>query len=197
MMTTMTSMRRSRTQPIVDRGVGAARRALTEAAESANIEDITIEQLAQARRRARAAPDDPRVHEALIGCHLRLAYLRHAADDGVLGPKVRADLRNAAEAWDRLLALEPADPDPDVAFQMERAFREGWLDDPARRRRALEIGLEHTDTPTSGRYEHLARLYAAEGRIEEARTAAERAVELMPRLGRRWMRHQMKDLEVL
>jgi len=119
-----------------------------------------------------------------------VAESRH---EGV-GPKGRADQRRAAEVWERFVALDPPTPDAALAFRMETVFNEHNLDDPGRACRALEIALEHTDIPTAGRYERLARLYHRQGQMRESALAADRAVELMPRLLRGWMRRQMRDL---
>ena len=125
---------------------------------------------------------------------MRLSTFRDDLTDEGVGPKGRADQRRAAEVWERFVALDPPTPDAALAFRMETVFNEHNLDDPGRACRALEIALEHTDIPTAGRYERLARLYHRQGRMRESALAADRAVELMPRLLRGCMRRQMRDL---
>jgi tetratricopeptide (TPR) repeat protein len=168
--------------------------ALKEAGETMGAEELALELLGEARRKQRSAPEDPQALEELIRCQLRLSGVRDDVTEDGFGPKARADRRYAAQAWQRLLALDPPAPDPALAFRMANVFSKEGLDDPGAERRALEIGLEHTESPTAGRYERLARLYHREGRFRDSAVAAERAVELMPRLLRGWMRRQMRDL---
>lgn len=92
----------------------------------------------------------------------------------------RGVLAQTKQAWDRYLALNPNNPDPDLANLMVQAFSApGALNDPASAVRALQIVIA-ARPPNLTLYEDLAALSYQAGNTREGDLAAGKALALAP-----------------
>ena len=140
-----------------------------------------LEKLEQnAEKRARARPRDPAAWAALARTRFQLAGQGDNYDErtGVFTAAGKRQLRAAAQAWDRHLALAPSRPDPNVAILMLQAFGPNALNQPDKGVRAAEIVTE--SQPSSQSFFQLAVFAYAAGQARKGDLAARKAVELAP-----------------
>jgi hypothetical protein len=157
-------------------------------------EDISS-QVSNAEKRAqRAVRLNPR--DAAAWAELaRARYLRAGQGDNfnetqqTFTEQGQEQLRSAAAAWDRYLALEPARPDANVARLMANAFAETALNQPAEAARALEIVTE--EDPSSAAFSNLASYAWLAGQQRKGDLAAAEAVRLAPEAQQRTLRRQL------
>ena len=99
---------------------------------------------AEAERRAQANPDDPAAWAALARARFQLASASEFLDPqtGQFTDEGKTYLRAAGEAWERHLALDPAQPDDGVASLMVQTFSQAALNEPEKAVRAQEIITE-------------------------------------------------------
>ena len=142
--------------------------------------DILANQEKAAEKRARANPTDARAWAALARARYKLAGQGDNYDQntGAFTTKGRRQLAEAAQAWERYLALEPPKPDPSVALVMSRAYGPNGLNQPAKAVGAAEIAA--SAQPSSQAYYQLALYAYAAGQTRKGDLAGRRAVELAP-----------------
>lgn len=144
--------------------------------------------------------------EAAVKAHPRSAqaladlaeahYLAASADtdpvDNSYGPAGLAHLKAAAQAWERLLALNPKQPDVAVASMMSLAYGKTGLDEPRKAIAAQLVVTERRKDASS--YLQLARMAYDAGDKRTGDLAAERAVKLTPASDRQRIRDGLRDL---
>lgn len=108
---------------------------------------------------------------------------------GAFTEKGQEQLRSAAAAWNRYLALDPPRPDANVARLMAIAFGESGLNQPAEAARAMEIVTE--EDPSSAAFSNLATYAWLAGQQRKGDLAAAEAVRLAPAEQRRTVRRQL------
>ena len=158
----------------------------------------TSAQISNAEKRAqRAVRVNPR--DAAAWAELaRARYLRAGQGENYNETQQRfteqgqEQLRSAAAAWERYLALEPSRPDANIARLMANAFAETALNQPAEAARALEIVTEQD--PSSAAFANLATYAWLAGQQRKGDLAAARAVALAPEERRRAVRSQLDRL---
>ena len=130
----------------------------------------------------------------------RLRYQRAgldglAADDITYTSAGKQKLGLAAAAWERHIALDPKEPDADVARLMVQAYDQGGLNQPLKAMQAMQLVTAAEDPPSSNLYRQLARLayIAGENRIGDL--AADRAVDLAPDNEKKLVRTTLKQLK--
>lgn len=101
----------------------------------------------------------------------------------------RKTLGQASAAWQRYLALDPAQPDANVARLMAQTYGPGGLNQPAKAAQALEIVA--VDTPSAATYSQLALFAYAAGETRKGDLAAARAVDLAPKAQKATVRQQL------
>jgi tetratricopeptide (TPR) repeat protein len=94
--------------------------------------------------------------------------------------KGRAELRRAASAWDRYLALSPPKPDASVAVLMTQALGPGGLGAYDKAVRAMEIVID-SRPPSYALYGQLSLLAHAAKQDRKSTLAEDKAVELAPK----------------
>jgi hypothetical protein len=137
----------------------------------------------------RANPDDAPSLAELARVRFQLAGLGENYDPQTnqYTNEGKAQLRRAADAWQRYLALDPEQPSDRVAGLMVQAY--AALDNAAEAVRAQEIVAEARESP--GAYSTLA-VYAYEaGQIRKGDLAREKALELTPEDMRESLRGQL------
>lgn len=152
-------------------------------------------QVSNAEKRAqRAVRLNPRDAEAWAVL-ARTRYQRAGQGDnfnesaGTFTEQGQEQLRSAAAAWDRYLALNPPRLDANVARLMAIAFGETGLNQPAEAARALEIVTE--EDPSSAAFSNLASYAWLAGQQRKGDLAAAEAVRLAPEAQQRTLRRQL------
>ena len=105
----------------------------------------------------------------------------------------KAELRSAAAAWQRYLALDPPKPDANVANQMVRAYGPDGLANYPEAVRAMEIVIEaRGDQATPALYAQLAILAHGAKQERKSTLAQAKAVELAPKADREQVKSQIE-----
>ncbi len=143
------------------------------------------EQLAKQEKaalaRTRANPKD----EAAWVTVTRVRYQQAGQGDnfdqatGAFKSGGRKELRNAAESWKSYLALQPKNPDANLASLMVQAFSPAGINRPADGVEAAEIVA--TARPSAQTYYQLAVFAFAAKQARKAELAGKKAVELAPK----------------
>lgn len=155
----------------------------------AGADDRTREREEQALARTRANPRDERAWLDLVRARVQLAGQGENVDSstGAYTQPGQAKLREATQAWERYLSLEPRRPDDRTARLVVQAY--SALGQPAQAARAQEIITEAR--PTSGNYAQLA-LLAYQARNQRLGDLARReALSLTPSDQREALRGQL------
>lgn len=146
----------------------------------------------RAERRVRRAPTDPAAWAELA----RTRYLSAGQGDNFNEAEQAfteaglGKLNEAAQAWERYLALEPRRFDANVARLMAQAYGPGALDRPADAATALEIVTE--EDPSAAAFSQLAQFAWLAGQDRKGNLAAQRAVQLAPESQKRSLRSQLE-----
>jgi len=98
-------------------------------------------------------------------------------------------LVQAANAWQKYLALEPDKPDANLARLMAQAYAETGLNQPALAAAALEVVTEAQ--PSAAAFAQLAQYAYLAGQMRKGDLAAAKSVELAPRSQRASVRRQL------
>lgn len=149
----------------------------------------------RANREVRARPDDPAAWAELARARFLTAGQgdNFNASQSTFTAAGQEKLRSAQTAWDRYLALEPKNPDPNVARLMAQAFAPTGLNEPAAGAAALEIVTEAD--PSSAAFSQLAQFAYLAGQTRKGDLALARAVELAPEAQRRTVRTNLERVK--
>lgn len=128
----------------------------------------------------KARPADPEPLAELAKAHFQAATLESIPTGGYTDDG-KQQLRRAAQAWQRYLAKDPAEPDVGVAQLMAAVYGPGALEQPKNAVRAQRIIAENADPPSASMFVQLAQTAYLAGERATARRAADRALELTPR----------------
>ena len=108
--------------------------------------------------------------------------------------KGKEELRRAAAAWDRYLALEPAKPDDRTATLMVQAFGPTGLNELDKAVAAQELVVDARE-PSSGLFANLAALAYTAGQTRKGDLAADKAVSLADKDRRDQVRGQLDSIK--
>lgn len=133
-----------------------------------------------ARARAKTAPTDPKPFAELAKLHFQAAGLK-TGSTGKYSADGKHELREATQAWERHVALDPDPPDTGVAQLMTAAYGPGSLDEPKKAVAVQQILAEHTRPPNAALYAQLAQKAYYAGDTQTAESAARRAIQLTPK----------------
>jgi hypothetical protein len=147
------------------------------------------QQVKQAEARTRAEPESTEAWAALALARARLAGVgdNFDANSGNYTEQGLAQLRGAAAAWNKYLALNPKNPDPRLARQMVQAFV--FLKQAAGAADAQEIVTGND--PTSNTFYQLAVYAYAAGQTRKGDLAAAKAISLAPKADRKTLKAQL------
>jgi tetratricopeptide (TPR) repeat protein len=156
--------------------------------------DQIQQEVDRAQQAAQARPRDPAAWAALAQARFQAAgstgfdenAQRYTAEG-------REQLRAAAQAWQRHLALDPEQPSADAASAMVTAYSSVGLNQPRDAVRAQEILIEAEEEPDSALFSQLAVLAYQAGQTRKGDLAADRAVELADRGERRQLRQSLEQ----
>lgn len=143
-----------------------------------NGNDVFEERRDEAQERLRVNPKDEVALKALVRANYQLASSQ-AGQNTAFPPDAQDELRAAAQAWERYLALEPDPVDPSLAGLMLQAFSDGALNQPEKAVTTAEILAEQNETPES--YIVLAQYASLAGQSRKADLAGQRAIDLAPK----------------
>lgn len=145
-----------------------------------------------AQKRVTAAPRNPVALAALADAQFRLASGSGDNRDqntGQFTAAGKAELRRAAAAWQRYLALDPPKADPELAQLMVVAYSSSGLNQPEKAVAAQELVADADASVTN--YAQLAILAYAAGQARKGDLAAGKAVELAPADERKTLRERL------
>jgi tetratricopeptide (TPR) repeat protein len=108
--------------------------------------------------------------------------------------KGKAELRRAAAAWQRYLALDPKTPDAAVANQMVLAYGPSGLAQYQEAVQAMEVVIDERP-PTSALYAQLAILAHAAKQTRKSELAKTKAMELAPKSQRAQVKTQIESAQ--
>lgn len=159
--------------------------------------DTTVQVSAAEKRAKRATVANPKDAQAwadLARAQFQNAGLGANYDEtqNVFTESGVAKLQQAANAWQKYLALEPKKPDPNLARLMAQAYAETGLNQPAFAADALEIvtGAQ----PSAASFGQLAQYAYVASQFRKGDLAAEKAVELAPESQRKLVKRQLADV---
>src|SRR4051794_34706880 len=146
--------------------------------DNAAVDRLTT-QVQAADAKAKAAPTDPAAWSVLALARVRLAQVGDNLDTatGAYTAAGRRQLAAAGTAWDKYVALKPANPDERLARQMANAFLSVGNADKA-------VGAQEMVTevdPTQQTFSNLAIFAYQAGQTRKGDLAAGRAVDLAPK----------------
>jgi tetratricopeptide (TPR) repeat protein len=148
-------------------------------------------------KRVQANPQDARAWAQLADVRFQTATSGANYDQttGNYTAKGRAELRRAAAAWQRHLALSGEKPNERVATEMVTAYGATGLRNYPEAVKALEFVIDGTSKPTYQTYAQLAVLAHGAKQTRKEKLAADKAVELAPKAQRKTVRDQIKAAE--
>src|ERR671916_1580532 len=163
-------------------GGGAMQGGLVDAITGSSGGDTGAERFEQKERDALRAtqtrPKDPAVWAELARARVQTAGFGDNFDPNTASytESGKAKLQQAADAWERYLALDPKQPDDRVAGLMVRAFDQTGLNRPADAAAAQEIITE--ERPSAGTFATPATHASQAGPIPKGDLARRRALDL-------------------
>lgn len=125
-----------------------------------------------------ANPRDQAALIAIVRGHYSLAATDTSQEDSSFGDDGKDELKKAAAAWKRYLALNPEKPDAEIATRMMTAYSNLGLNKPADAAEAAEIVA--TEQGDVSAYLQLVQYATQAGQKRKADLAAEKALELAP-----------------
>jgi hypothetical protein len=152
--------------------------------------DQIRQQTDRAEQAARARPRDPAAWAGLAQARFQAAGTSFDENTGRYTAEGRTQLRAAAQAWQRHLALDPPRPDADTAALMVQAYSQVGLNQPREAVRAQEVVVDQRE-PDSDLFAQLAVLAYQANQTRKGDLAADRAVELADRGDRRTLRESL------
>jgi hypothetical protein len=144
-----------------------------------------------AQAKAKATPTDPRPFAELAKLHFQSAGLK-TGSTGKYSDAGKDELREATQAWQRYVALDPRPLDTSVAQLIAAAYGPGSLDEPKEAVAVQQVLAEHTRPPNAALYAQLAQKAYYAGDTQTAENAARRAIELTPKAKRAAMRETLQ-----
>jgi len=176
-------------------GGGAMQGGLVDAITGTSSGDTGTERLEARQRDAlratQANPQDTAAWAALARARVQTAGTGENFDPNTAGytESGRTELAGAAEAWERYLALDPANPDVRVARLMVRAYDPTGLNRPEDAVRAQEIITEANPSETT--FATLAIYAYQAGQTRKGDLASKEALERAPKDERNTLKSQL------
>lgn len=156
--------------------------------------NATLDKRAQAAERKVAAnPRDAAALVTLARTRFQLAGLAANAQTSAFTPASKIQLRKAASAWERYLALGPAKPDADLARAMLQTYAQAGLNKPAKAAEAAEIVAG--DDPSAASYVNLARYAQLAGQTRKSELAGQKAIDVATKDERAQVKAAVKQIK--
>lgn len=151
--------------------------------------------IAAAFAKTRATPREPAVWAELARLRFQRAGIDGISAEGAYTTAGKERLSEAADAWERYLALDPKSPDPQLARLMAQAYAPTGLSEPPKAVRAFEIVTAAADPPSSNLFAQLAQLAYQAGETRTGDLAADRAVDLAPKGDKKLLRTTLEQIK--
>lgn len=155
-----------------------------------NADDTFQKRREQAQERVERNPRDQEALKALVRANYQLAS-SEAGQATAFPPEAQDELRSAAAAWERYLALDPDPIDQGLANLMLQAYGPGALNQLDKAVDTAQI-LARADE-TSQSYLRLVQYASLAGDTRTADLAGRRAIDLAPRDQRSTVRDQVEQ----
>lgn len=164
--------------------------------EETSTEDLFGDRIDALEQRVAANPQSPEAWAQLAKLHYQVAGTGENFDQstGTFTESGVQELAQAERAWERYLALDPEEPDDQVASLMVQAFGPAGLQKPDQAVRAMEIVVDQREE-SAGLYTQLAVYAYQAGQTRKAELAADKAVELADPEDRELIRAQLQAAE--
>ena len=148
-------------------------------------------------KRTQANPQDARAWAELADVRFQTATsgANYDQSTGAYTAKGKAQLRQAAAAWQRHLALSPEKPNQRVAGEMVTTYGATGLRNYPEAVKALEFVIDATPKPTYQTYAQLAVLAHGAKQTRKEKLATEKAADLAPKGQAKTVRDQIKAAE--
>jgi tetratricopeptide (TPR) repeat protein len=156
--------------------------------------DVFEKRVDSLQKRTQTNPRDSRAWAQLASLRFQVATTGANYDqaNGVYTNKGKAELRQAAAAWQRHLALSGDKPDTQVAKQMVQAYGVAGLRQYGEAVKALEFVIDATPNPTYQTYAQLAVLAHGAKQDRKAKLSEAKARDLAPKSQRKTVGDQIK-----
>jgi hypothetical protein len=151
------------------------------APQSTVVDPATTEidkRIATALASTRSSPRKPAAWAQLARLRYQRATIADINPDGTYSNAGKDELRLAAQAWERYIALDPKHPDPKVARLMVQTYGASGIGDPGKAVQAMEIVTAAEKPPSSNLYAQLAQLAYLAHDSRTAQLASDRALRL-------------------
>jgi tetratricopeptide (TPR) repeat protein len=161
---------------------------------SVNANDVFEKRVDALEKRTQANPRDAAAWNELASLRFSTATTGENYDQTqrVYTNKGKAELRRAAAAWQRYLALDPSKPDAATAGKMVQALGTDGLRQYGEAVKAMEIVIDNRPE-TYQLYAQLAVLAHGAKQTRKATLSADKAVELAPKDQRKTARDAIKQ----
>ena len=162
---------------------------------SSNTGDVFQKRVDRLEKRTKTNPSDANAWAQLAVLRFQLATTSGENYDQTTGAytdKGKAELRRAAGAWQRHLAIAGEKPNVTAAKDMVQAYGVAGLRNYAEAVKALEFVIDATPKPTFQTYAQLAVLAHGAKQDRKATLATNKAVDLAPKAQRKTLRQQIK-----
>jgi hypothetical protein len=160
-----------------------------------NADETLTKRLDQLEERTATNPRDAAAWAELTRVRVQTASSGENYDQATqtFTDKGKAELRRAAAAWQRYLALDPPKPDANVANQMVRAYGPDGLANYAEAVRAMELVIDaRGEQATPALYAQLAILAHGAKQQRKSTLAQTKAIELAPKADRDQVKSQIE-----
>ena len=158
-------------------------------------DETLTKRLDQLEERTAANPRDAAAWAELTRVRVQTASSGENYDQATqtFTDKGKAELRRAAAAWQRYLALDPPKPDANVANQMVRAYGPDGLANYPEAVRAMELVIDaRGEQATPALYAQLAILAHGAKQERKSTLAQSKAIELAPKADRDQVKSQIE-----
>jgi tetratricopeptide (TPR) repeat protein len=161
---------------------------------STNATDTFQKRVDTLEKRVKANPRDARAWAQLADTRFQAATAGANYDqvNGVYTAKGKTELRRAAAAWQRHLALSADKPNTRVANEMVQAYGASGLRNYPEAVKALEYVIDATPKPTYQTYAQLAVLAHGAKQTRKEKLATQKALDLAPKSQRKTVGDQIK-----
>jgi hypothetical protein len=139
---------------------------------------VVKKEIAAAQKRLALNPRDQGALTTIIRDNYSLASNSADPTTGTFTKDGKADLANAANAWERYLALNPTKPDVTLASYMFQAYSVVGLNKPAKALQAAEIVSQQQ--PSSNAYIRVVQYATLAKDTRTAQLAGQKAIALAP-----------------
>jgi tetratricopeptide (TPR) repeat protein len=156
--------------------------------------DTFTKRVKSLEKRTQANPRDARAWAELADVRFQTATSGANYDQttGAYTAKGKAELRQAAAAWQRHLALSAEKPNQRVAGEMVTAYGATGLRNYPEAVKALEFVIDATPKPTYQTYAQLAVLAHGAKQTRKEKLATDKAADLAPKGQEKTVRDQIK-----